>query len=109
MTYFISCTTQITIFNYYIEDINPIYQFDTLVTSKIDPTAEEESIMDTVLTVVLDSACQIVSVHKPGGTILAYNSAVQVSMFRFFTFNKLQFTHMIFSRGRVMGFPCLRY
>lgn len=42
-----------------------------------DPTAEEESIMDTVLTVVLDSACQIVSVHKPGGTILAYNSAVQ--------------------------------
>lgn len=38
MTYFISCTTQITIFNYYIEDINPIYQFDTLVTSKIVST-----------------------------------------------------------------------
>lgn len=50
-----------------------------------DPTAEEESVMDTLLTVVLDSSCQLVSLYKPGGTFPAYNAAVQVSMFRFFT------------------------
>ncbi|PPD79932.1 hypothetical protein GOBAR_DD23162 [Gossypium barbadense] len=42
-----------------------------------DPTAEEESIMDTILTVVLDSSSQLVSLHKPGGTVLAYTSAIQ--------------------------------
>lgn len=46
-----------------------------------DPTAEEESIMDTLMTVVLDSSCQLVSLFKPGGTFVAYNSAVQVSIF----------------------------
>lgn len=45
-----------------------------------DPTAEEESIMDTLLTVVLDSSCQLVSLFKPGGTFVAYNSAIQVSL-----------------------------
>ncbi|KAK1386620.1 Exosome complex component RRP43 [Heracleum sosnowskyi] len=42
-----------------------------------DPTAEEESVMDTLLTVVLDSSCQLVSLYKPGGTFLAYDAAVQ--------------------------------
>ncbi|KAM7500168.1 hypothetical protein LguiA_024582 [Lonicera macranthoides] len=42
-----------------------------------DPTAEEESIMDTLVTVVLDSSCQLVSLYKPGGPVLAYTSAVQ--------------------------------
>lgn len=44
-----------------------------------DPTAEEESIMDTLVTVVLDSSCQLVSLYKPGGPVLAYTSTVQVS------------------------------
>jgi exosome complex component RRP43 len=44
-----------------------------------DPTAEEESIMETLVTVVLDSASQLVSLYKPGGPVLAYTSAVQVS------------------------------
>ena len=44
-----------------------------------DPTAEEESIMETLLTVVLDSSGQLVSLNKPGGPVLAYASAVQVS------------------------------
>ncbi|KAJ0042640.1 hypothetical protein Pint_17891 [Pistacia integerrima] len=43
-----------------------------------DPTAEEESIMDTLVTVVLDSSSQLVSLYKPGGPVLAYTSAVQV-------------------------------
>ncbi|MBA0606889.1 hypothetical protein Godav_019290 [Gossypium davidsonii] len=42
-----------------------------------DPTAEEESIMDTIVTVVLNSSSQLVSLHKPGGTALAYTSAIQ--------------------------------
>ncbi|KAJ0098716.1 hypothetical protein Patl1_20510 [Pistacia atlantica] len=42
-----------------------------------DPTAEEESIMDTLVTVVLDSSSQLVSLYKPGGPVLAYTSAVQ--------------------------------
>lgn len=42
-----------------------------------DPTAEEESIMETLVTVVLDSASQLVSLYKPGGPVLAYTSAVQ--------------------------------
>ncbi|KAG8502031.1 hypothetical protein CXB51_000217 [Gossypium anomalum] len=44
-----------------------------------DPTAEEESIMDTTVTVVLDSSSQLISLHKPGGTVLAYTSAIQCS------------------------------
>ncbi|KAL0013040.1 hypothetical protein SO802_000109 [Lithocarpus litseifolius] len=42
-----------------------------------DPTAEEESIMETVVTVVLDSSSQLVSLYKPGGPVLAYTSAIQ--------------------------------
>lgn len=42
-----------------------------------DPTAEEESIMDTVVTVVIDSLGRLVSVYKAGGAVLVYNSALQ--------------------------------
>ncbi|KDP26052.1 hypothetical protein JCGZ_21085 [Jatropha curcas] len=42
-----------------------------------DPTAEEESIMETLVTVVLDSSARLVSFYKPGGPVLAYTSAVQ--------------------------------
>lgn len=42
-----------------------------------DPTAEEESIMETLVTVVLDSSSQLVSLYKPGGPVLAFTSAVQ--------------------------------
>lgn len=44
-----------------------------------DPTAEEESIMETFVTVVLDSSCLLVSLYKPGGSVLAYTSAIQVT------------------------------
>ncbi|KAL0337953.1 UNVERIFIED_CONTAM: Exosome complex component RRP43 [Sesamum calycinum] len=42
-----------------------------------DPTSEEESIMETFLTVVLDSSFQLVSLNKPGGPGLAHTSAIQ--------------------------------
>ncbi|KAK6127349.1 hypothetical protein DH2020_038892 [Rehmannia glutinosa] len=42
-----------------------------------DPTSEEESIMETYLTVVLDSSFQLVSFNKPGGPGLANTSAIQ--------------------------------
>ncbi|GFY80565.1 3'-5'-exoribonuclease family protein [Actinidia rufa] len=42
-----------------------------------DPTAEEESIMETLMTVVLDSSFQLVSFYKPGGPVLACTSAIQ--------------------------------
>ncbi|CAI9787542.1 unnamed protein product [Fraxinus pennsylvanica] len=42
-----------------------------------DPSAEEESIMETYLTVVLDSSMQLVSLNKPGGPGLAQTSAIQ--------------------------------
>ncbi|PHU15888.1 hypothetical protein BC332_17093 [Capsicum chinense] len=42
-----------------------------------DPTAEEESIMETVVTVVLDSSYQLVSLYKPGGLVLAHTSVIQ--------------------------------
>lgn len=45
-----------------------------------DPTAEEESVMETLVTVVLDSSGQLVSLYKPGGQVLAYTSAIQVSL-----------------------------
>lgn len=44
-----------------------------------DPTAEEESVMDTLLTVVLDPSGQLVSLYKPGGPGLAHTPAIQVS------------------------------
>ncbi|CAL5351942.1 unnamed protein product [Camellia sinensis] len=40
-----------------------------------DLTAEEESIMETLVTVVLDSSFQLVSLYK-GGLVLAYTSAI---------------------------------
>ncbi|KAF8412056.1 hypothetical protein HHK36_000009 [Tetracentron sinense] len=42
-----------------------------------DPTTEEESIMETLVTVLLDSSNQLVSLYKPGGPVLAYTSAVK--------------------------------
>ncbi|XVE75607.1 hypothetical protein DITRI_Ditri12bG0106800 [Diplodiscus trichospermus] len=42
-----------------------------------DPTAEEESIMETTVTVVLDTSSQLVSLYKPGGPVLAYTLAIQ--------------------------------
>ncbi|XP_024443010.2 uncharacterized protein LOC7484014 isoform X2 [Populus trichocarpa] len=42
-----------------------------------DPTAEEESIMETLVTVVLDSSARLVSFYKPGGSVFAYTSAVK--------------------------------
>ncbi|XP_010269781.1 PREDICTED: exosome complex component RRP43 isoform X2 [Nelumbo nucifera] len=38
---------------------------------------EEESVMETPVTVVLDSSSRLVSLYKPGGPVLAYMSAVQ--------------------------------
>lgn len=51
-----------------------------------DPTSEEETIMETYLTVVLDSSFQLVSLNKPGGSGLANESAIQVH-FTFVFFN----------------------
>ncbi|KAL7134168.1 hypothetical protein ABFS83_11G008900 [Erythranthe nasuta] len=42
-----------------------------------DPTSEEESIMETFLTVVLDSSFQLVSLNKPGGPGLTNSSVIQ--------------------------------
>ena len=44
-----------------------------------DPTAEEESIMETLVTVVLDTSNHIVSLYKPGGSVLAFTSSIRVS------------------------------
>ncbi|KAF5941185.1 hypothetical protein HYC85_022352 [Camellia sinensis] len=41
-----------------------------------DPTAEKESIMETLVIVVLDSSFQLVSLYKPSGPVLAYTSAI---------------------------------
>ncbi|XP_038989680.1 exosome complex component RRP43 isoform X2 [Phoenix dactylifera] len=43
-----------------------------------DPNSEEESIMDTFVTVVLDSWGQLVSIYKPGGAVLANMSTIKV-------------------------------
>ncbi|XP_069146320.1 uncharacterized protein [Solanum lycopersicum] len=42
-----------------------------------DPTAEEESIMETIVTVVLDTSYQLVSLNKPGGPVLSHTSVIQ--------------------------------
>ncbi|KAI3407477.1 uncharacterized protein J3R85_020958 [Psidium guajava] len=42
-----------------------------------DPTFEEESIMETFITVVLNSSGQLVSLYKPGGPVLAHTSAIK--------------------------------
>lgn len=44
-----------------------------------DPTFEEESIMETFITVVLNSSGQLVSLYKPGGPVLAHTSAIKVT------------------------------
>ncbi|CAI0434694.1 unnamed protein product [Linum tenue] len=44
-----------------------------------DPSSEEESIMETLVTVVMDSSDRLVSFYKPGGA-LAYTSLVTVSV-----------------------------
>lgn len=43
-----------------------------------DPTAEEEDIMDTLVTVVVDSLGRLVSLYKAGGVVLANTSTVKV-------------------------------
>lgn len=45
-----------------------------------DPTSEEESVMETSVTVVLNSSGELVSLYKSGGSILLHTSAVQVSL-----------------------------
>ncbi|WOL18687.1 exosome complex component RRP43 [Canna indica] len=42
-----------------------------------DPTAEEESIMETFITVVLDSMGRLVSFYKPGGSVLVHSSTIK--------------------------------
>lgn len=42
-----------------------------------DPTAEEESIIETSVTVVLNTSGKLVSLYKPGGVVLAYTAAIQ--------------------------------
>ncbi|GMP84376.1 hypothetical protein CsSME_00037928 [Camellia sinensis var. sinensis] len=44
------------------------------------PTTEEESIMESLVTVVLDSSFHLVSLNKPGGPVLAYTLAIQDCM-----------------------------
>lgn len=44
-----------------------------------DPTLEEESIMETYLTVVLDTNYQLISLNKPGGPGLASTTSIQVN------------------------------
>lgn len=46
-----------------------------------DPTAEEETIFETLATVVLDTFDQLVSLYKPGGLVLAFTSSVQVRLY----------------------------
>lgn len=42
-----------------------------------DPTAEEESIMETLVTIVLDQSSQLISLYKPGGPVLGFTSTIQ--------------------------------
>ncbi|CAM8877906.1 unnamed protein product [Rhodiola kirilowii] len=42
-----------------------------------DPNAEEESIMETLVTVVLNMSGQLVSLYKPGGPALAHTSVLK--------------------------------
>lgn len=42
-----------------------------------DPTAEEESVFQTTITVVLDPSGRLVSFYKPGGSALASTSTIQ--------------------------------
>lgn len=60
-----------------------------------DPTAEEESIMETFVTVILDSLGQLVSIYKPGGAVLAHGSTVKVCHIILFLHN-LPMQYLIF-------------
>lgn len=78
-----------------------------------DPTSEEESVMETYLTVVLDSSFQLVSLNKPGGPGLAHTSAIQVnsaSCFLFFLIPCLgkprRFVHSSLHIGHVQEKSC---
>lgn len=43
-----------------------------------DPSAEEESILQTSLTVIMDSSDRLVSFYKPGGAVAATSATVKV-------------------------------
>ncbi|KAL4205429.1 hypothetical protein AMTRI_Chr01g137250 [Amborella trichopoda] len=43
----------------------------------VDPTDEEESIMPSLVTVVLDTSGHLISLYKPGGPVLAYTSTIK--------------------------------
>lgn len=45
----------------------------------VDPTAEEEAVMETSITVVLDTLGNLVSIYKPGGVGLASTATIKVS------------------------------
>ncbi|KAF5941192.1 hypothetical protein HYC85_022359 [Camellia sinensis] len=63
-----------------------------------DPTAEEESIMETLVTVVLDSSFQLVFLYKPSGPVLAYTSAIQVcfNLFQSTFWCEIKFSNVMF-------------
>ncbi|KAL7169003.1 hypothetical protein ACSBR2_034095 [Camellia fascicularis] len=63
-----------------------------------DLTAEEESIMETLVTMVLDSSFQLVSLYKPGGPVLAYTSAIPVCfhLFRSTFWCEIKFSNVMF-------------
>ncbi|GMP86853.1 hypothetical protein CsSME_00039478 [Camellia sinensis var. sinensis] len=63
-----------------------------------DLTAEEESIMETLVTVVLDSSFQLVSLYKPGGLVLAYTSAILVCfhLFQSTFWCEIKFSNVMF-------------
>ena len=46
-----------------------------------DPTLEEESILNTTLTIISDFDGELISFYKPGGEILATTSTIQVCNF----------------------------
>jgi exosome complex component RRP43 len=43
-----------------------------------DPTSEEEAVLHTTFTAVLSATGRLISMYKPGGSILATTSTVQV-------------------------------
>ncbi|KAF5941189.1 hypothetical protein HYC85_022356 [Camellia sinensis] len=63
-----------------------------------DSTVEEESIMETLVTVVLDSFFQLVSLYKPGGPVLAYTSTIQVCfhLFQSTFWCEIKFSNVMF-------------
>lgn len=54
-----------------------------------DPTSEEEAVMETFVTVALNSSGHLVSLYKPGGPVLAQTSTIQVDIL--FTCYALQY------------------